>query len=62
MDDNLHQRMLLVNRSIETLRLQKQENVKADNPIPQHVAFPCAKSHKNVFDWPTMNKFASEID
>jgi hypothetical protein len=30
----LHQRMLLMNRTIETLCLEKQENVRSDNPIP----------------------------
>jgi hypothetical protein len=38
----LHQRMLLMNRTIETLCLEKQENVKLDNPIPQQLPFPCA--------------------
>jgi hypothetical protein len=39
MDEKLHKRMLLMNRSIETLRLQKQENVRSDDPMMNKFAY-----------------------
>ena len=42
----LHQRMLLMNRTIEILCLQKRGKVKLDNPIPQQLPFPSKKTRQ----------------
>jgi hypothetical protein len=45
----LHQRMLLMNRTIEILCLQKRGKVKLEIPIPQQLPFPSKTAPEKEF-------------
>ena len=57
-----HQGMPLINRGIETLCLEKRENVRSDNPILTTWRFPSKKrARKGLYEETMINNFALEL-